>query len=484
MNYNKKSQIIIALLIFVFTGFLNFTNVFYVTVSNYKEYPTDYVFMILVNILFWYSSAYLLNYIINYFFWEKIFKLSTRKISFEWSRELVSSLIYTIATAVILKNSFWINFDFFWITILILLFLVQMAVRPKVLSLFPREAFARVRPFNVGDWITIKSKNGNNLITGMVENITRGSVVIKNENNNRVFISMNILSDVLIENHTSLNEYSKFSTKICLDHSIPVKNVKRILLSTLENIYYEKNLSDAPEPQVLINNVNELGIVYELIYWLKPWKEISPDEFNDIVLNASLENLSYAGIYPAYKKNDVYIGNYQRKFYDINLIEDRKKILQNIELLKFLNEDELNSIASNILVKGFDKNEVVINEGEEGDSMFILVEGLLNVFVKNKEGIDVHVGNLKAGDFFGEMSLFTGEPRSATIKAKTKCLIFEINKDIISPVIHNRTNLVEEFGKVIAERQSINVDKISQSEIQVKSRIKIIADKIKKFFGL
>lgn len=484
MNYTKKSQFIIAVLIFVFTGFLNFTNVFYVTESNYKEYSADYVFMILVNILFWYSSAYLLNYLINFYIWGKIFKISTRKISFEWSRELVSSLIYTIATAAILKNAFWIKFDFFWITILILLFLVQMAVRPKVLSLFPREAFVRVRPFNVGDWITIKNKSGNALLTGRVENITRGTVVIKNENNNRVFISMNMLADLLIENHSALEDFSKFNTRICIDHSIPSEKVKRILLSTLENIYYEKKFTDAPEPQVLINEVNELGIVYELNYWLKPWIEMSPAEFNDIVLTAALENLNKAGIYPAYQKNDVFIGNYQRKFYDINLIEDRKKILKNIELLKFLTENELESIASNILIKIFDKENVIIKEGEEGDSMFILIEGLLNVFVKNKDGIDVHVGNLKAGDFFGEMSLFTGEPRSATVKASTKCLVFEINKEIISPLIHKRINLVEEFGKIITERQSINVDKISQSEIHVKSTIKIIADKIKKFFGL
>ncbi len=484
MNHTKKSQQIIAALIFVFTGFLNYANVFYVTENNYKEYLADYVFMVLINILFWYSSAYLLNYLINIFIWEKIFKISTRKISFEWSRELVSSLIYTLATAVILKNSFWINFDFFWIAILILLLLVQMAVRPKVLSLFPREAFVRVKPFNVGDWITIKNKDGINLLTGKVENITRGAVVIKNENNNRVFISMNILTDVFIENHSVLEDFSKFKTRICIDHSIPSEKVKRILLSALENIYYEKNFTDVPEPQVLINDVNKLGIVYELVYWLKPWKEISPAEYNDIVLSTALENLSKAGIYPAYQKNDVFIGNYQRKFYDINLIEDRKKILKNIELLKFLNEDELDNIASNILIKAFDKNDIVINEGEEGESMFILVEGLLNVFVKNKEGIDIHVGNLKAGDFFGEMSLFTGEPRSATIKARTKCLIFEINKDIISPIIHKRTNLVEEFGKIIAERQSINVDKISQSEMHVKSRMKIIAYKIKNFFGL
>lgn len=194
--------------------------------------------------------------------------------------------------------------------------------------------------------------------------------------------------------------------------------------------------------------------------------------------------MNYSGIYPAYSKNDVFIGNYQRKYADINLIEDRKKIISNIELLKLLNEDEINSIASNIKIKLFNRDEIIIKEGDEGDSMFILVEGLLNVFVKNKDGLDIYVGNLIPGDFFGEMSLLTGELRSATVKAKSDSLIFEINKEIISPIIHNRINLVEEFGKVIAERQSINIDRIAESQIKVKSRIKLFVDKIKKFFNL
>lgn len=484
MNHSKKSQLIISIVIFVLTGLILITNVFNVSINDYKNYPFDYAFHIVLTILFWYSSAYILNYLISSFFWSRIFKIPIGKTSLEWLKEFTSSILYTVATALILINAFWIELNSFWLTILILLLLVQMAVRPKFLSLFPKEAFARAKPFNVGDWISIKNKNGDVIITGEVYSISRSAVFIKNEDNNLTFVSMVFLADSIIENYSSVTEYSRFKTKLCIDHNVPVDRVKRILLAAVEQVIQEKKLFNVPQPKVLITDINETGIDYEILFWIKPWEEINPDELKDILLTTVLKNLSHSGIYPAYQKNDVFVGTYQRKFTDIDLLEDRKKILRNVDLLKFLNEEELNTLAANIITKVYKKDETIIKEGESGESMFILVEGLLNVYVKNNEGKEVYVGSLKPGDFLGEMSLLTGEPRSATVIAKSDSLTFELTKEIISPIIHNRVNLTEEFGKIIAERHSINIDKIAESQFKAKSKIEVFIEKIKSFFNL
>lgn len=202
--------------------------------------------------------------------WGKIIKIPIGKTYLEWLKEFTSSILYTIATALILINAFWIELNLFWLIVLVLLLLVQMAIRPKFLSAFPKDTFARVKPFNVGDWISIKNKEGKILLTGKVHNIARGSVFIKNEENNLVFVSMNFLADSLIENYSSVENYSKFSTNLCIDHNVPIDRVKRILLAALEQVIHEKNIFNVPPPQVLISDINELGIIYNLIYWIKP----------------------------------------------------------------------------------------------------------------------------------------------------------------------------------------------------------------------
>lgn len=68
MNYNKKTQLIISIIVFVLTGLMLITNVFFVTSSDYKNYPIDYSFHVVLTILFWYAATYLLNYLIVSFF--------------------------------------------------------------------------------------------------------------------------------------------------------------------------------------------------------------------------------------------------------------------------------------------------------------------------------------------------------------------------------------------------------------------------------
>lgn len=122
------------------------------------------------------------------------------------------------------------------------------------------------------------------------------------------------------------------------------------------------------------------------------------------------------------------------------------------------------------------------------ESIFVIdlssVEGLLNVYKKNSDGYEIQVGLLKPGDFFGEMSLFTGENRSATVKAVCNSVVYEITKEVIAPIIERRSVLAEIFAKIITQRNEINIKKIKDSEIKHKSAIDWVVEKIKTFFHI
>ena len=77
------------------------------------------------------------------------------------------------------------------------------------------------------------------------------------------------------------------------------------------------------------------------------------------------------------------------------------------------------------------RGEAVIEEGTEGDSMFILLRGSAQVSV-TKNGALIRVGVLREGDCFGEMSLLTGEPRTATVRAEKDCEVLEISKPVMA----------------------------------------------------
>jgi CRP/FNR family cyclic AMP-dependent transcriptional regulator len=79
-----------------------------------------------------------------------------------------------------------------------------------------------------------------------------------------------------------------------------------------------------------------------------------------------------------------------------------------------LTEQELHSLAQQSVVRAFPRNAVIVSEGDETDSFYIIIEGRVKVFLANEEGREVVLATQGPGDFFGEMVL-DGGPRSASV---------------------------------------------------------------------
>jgi CRP-like cAMP-binding protein len=152
-----------------------------------------------------------------------------------------------------------------------------------------------------------------------------------------------------------------------------------------------------------------------------------------------------------------------------------------------LSEVDLESLASEAQTKLFLIGQSVVQQFDEGSSLFVVREGLLDVQVE-VDGLVRTVGHLKPGSFFGEMSLLTGAPRSASVVTVTDCLVLEITKDTIEPLLAAREDLVTKISHVLALRQAVNQSKTSTkdtteaSQDNTKSASEYLS-RIRSFFG-
>jgi len=92
-----------------------------------------------------------------------------------------------------------------------------------------------------------------------------------------------------------------------------------------------------------------------------------------------------------------------------------KKYLQRIPLFADLSEQDLEAIAKLTVVSRISKKSIVVQEGDAGDSMYIILHGSVKIASYTPDGREVVLSLLDSGDFFGEMSLLDREPRSATV---------------------------------------------------------------------
>jgi len=93
-----------------------------------------------------------------------------------------------------------------------------------------------------------------------------------------------------------------------------------------------------------------------------------------------------------------------------------------------LSREELTGLADATGVASYAAGEAVVEEGSPGESLFIVSKGILTVRTTGPEGNQVTVGKLTAGDFFGEISLLLGRPRTATVVAETDAICLEVGK--------------------------------------------------------
>ena len=97
-------------------------------------------------------------------------------------------------------------------------------------------------------------------------------------------------------------------------------------------------------------------------------------------------------------------------------------------------EDELLAFIQGLRLLSFAPGDVIVSEGEPGQSVFLLAAGAVKVFVRGPEGADVPVSRLGDGSFFGEISTLSGQPRSATVTAAAPCDLLELDRPTLERI--------------------------------------------------
>lgn len=112
---------------------------------------------------------------------------------------------------------------------------------------------------------------------------------------------------------------------------------------------------------------------------------------------------------------------------------------------------ELGEEVYNKYGKNYKDGEVIFNDGDVGDTMYIIYEGAVRIF-KEVEGRRTTLVTLKEGDFFGEMAIIENKPRSAGAMAKGDTRLIELNRDIFEEQIKTNPEIIMMILKEMSER--------------------------------
>jgi len=122
-------------------------------------------------------------------------------------------------------------------------------------------------------------------------------------------------------------------------------------------------------------------------------------------------------------------------------------VLAKSELFGLVNPQVRTELARKFSPREFQNGQMIVQEGDAGDALFLLRDGMVEVFTQ-KDGKDLKLAVMKAGDFFGEVALLTGKPRTASIRAQGRADVLILQKTEFDEALNDSPelkNLIETY---------------------------------------
>ncbi|MCB0037151.1 MAG: cyclic nucleotide-binding domain-containing protein, partial [Anaerolineales bacterium] len=138
-------------------------------------------------------------------------------------------------------------------------------------------------------------------------------------------------------------------------------------------------------------------------------------------------------------------------------------LLAEVPIFEILSDEERLQIAQTSRTISLGPMERIIIQGREGSSLFLVGDGRLEVLIRQADGEDKLIDIKKRGDVVGEISLLTGAPRTATVRAAEGATVYEIGKRQYEPIIRARPELVDQLATIM-ERNVQNIALYREAE--------------------
>lgn len=423
----------------------------------------------LVKIAFWMSAALAAVRALN----EAVFLVFRKRKGYDAPalvRDLFSLVLYVTAGAVILRYTLELSFAALLPGSALLGIILGLALQDTLGNLFSGVSLHADKPFQVGDVITVGRH------TGVVMSITWRAVKLKTFSNLIVLVSNSSIAKESIEVAPRDGQNARIVPFSALYADSPVK----VIHAVREAVRECDNVLRYMTPVVRIRHLADSGVEYEVKYWLSDYAR--HHDTDALIRQRIWYAFRRSGFTFAYPTRTLYMEQPAGDGGGGRDTETLAELLSAVDIFSPLTADELSALASGATGRVFAPGETIIRAGDSGSSMFVVHRGSVDVRVDDN-GTPRTIKRLAEGAFFGEMALFTGEPRTASVVAAEETEVLEIGHDSMRDLFRTNPDLVEALSHTINERRAGLAANAPASEGDEDTPAGLLS-KIKRFFHL
>ena len=316
---------------------------------------------------------------------------------------------------------------------------VGFALQDTLGNLFAGLAIQIEKPFRVGHWVQIADREG------QVQEITWRATKLRTKSGQFLIVPNSVISKEPVLNYSEPTIPTRIEVEIGASYSTPPNEVKEAIHEAIAN---SPAAMRTPEPQVTVKGFGASSIDYMAQFWIE-----------DYAIDRTARDQVRTNLWYTFRRRNIEIPfpiqvQYDRTQEPLRTPEHvagAAALLGGLELFKTLDIDARYALSKASQEHLFAAGEAIVRQDADGDSMFVLLDGQAKVVIE-PSGQEVAV--IPAGGFFGEMSMLTGDRRTATVKALTDARVLEISAAQFRPLASANAALIDHVSTIMSARRT------------------------------
>jgi CRP-like cAMP-binding protein len=346
--------------------------------------------------------------------------------------------------------------------------------------MFSGLALQAERPFEVGDWIQFNDRTEQ---TGQVVEINWRATKLLTLEQVTMTVPNAVLAKSPISNYSKPAAEVRREVHVGVSYSAPPHRVIRLLTDVAQST---PGVLAEPPASVIVRDFSDSSVGYSVRYFIREFgrRDLVSGDLRSRIWYA----LQRAGFEIPFPQRTVHLHEISAEAIERTerrRVTSRETALGGVDFLAPLPVESRRRLAELARTELFGPGETVLNQGEAGDEFFIVVAGEVAVVVERARGM-TEISRLGPGKFFGEMSLMTGEPRAATVRATAEAELIVVSREAFEEILLPNRHLLEQVTETLARRLDQLEEHADQSTHDRMSAEypRQLLDRIKRFFAI
>jgi small-conductance mechanosensitive channel/CRP-like cAMP-binding protein len=360
-------------------------------------------------------------------------------------RGLFDLALYALAAGTVLRAEYRLDLSSLLATSAVVSVVLGFALQETLGNLFAGLTLHAERPFDRGEWISFGKYYGRVLDLGW-----RSTTLVTMEED-ELHVPNSLLSREPVINHSRPTPRECVELLVKVDLDVSPLRAKGALLEALRSC---KRALQAPAPEVHLANFEESAASYRVRFFIADHLQgrLARDEAQEAIwygLRRAAIEMPYPQQAISFRERAPEAEERRRKEH----FAEAQDLLQRIDFVAALDPRARQTLAERARFLEYGAGEAVVRQGDSGDAFYLVARGELAVRVQFDPTTEREVARLSRGAFFGEMSLLTGEPRSATVVSLGDAALLRVDREAFELVFAQDPSVAQALAEVIARRR-------------------------------